>query len=449
MTPVRSSDAGTDRLRRHREPALADPWPAPYAERPVDAVVEVPGSKSATARAAVLAALSAGPSTIHHPLVARDTQLMATGVTRLGADLTQGADQWTVSGRAGSLRARGRAIEVGNAGTVARFLPAMAALTEQAVHFDGDPRVRERPMAALLAALGELGVDIDDGGRGTLPFTVRGHGRIVGGSVDVDASASSQIVSGLLMAAPCFETGLTVRHVGPRLPSSPHVAMTVELLRVFGATIDDSEPNRWRVEPSGLAGRSLEVEPDLSGAAPFLAAAVVTGGIVRVPRWPPRSAQPGARLPALLEQMGGAPAYDEATSTMTVRGGDSVHGLTADLGDCGELAPVLAALAALADGPSTLTGIAHLRRQESDRLAALSSEIGRLGGDVRVIGDGLTVQPRPLHGAVFGTYDDHRLAMAAAVLGLAVPDVAIENVATTQKTMPHFPRRWMAMVGRE
>jgi 3-phosphoshikimate 1-carboxyvinyltransferase len=425
----------------------ADPWPAPYAPGPIDGVVDVPGSKSITARAALLASVADGTSVLHHPLAARDTGLMGTGAADLGADFQIGPYRWTMVGRPGVFVPRKTSINVGNAGTVARFLPPVAALTEQAIHFDGDARMRERPMAPLLAALVRLGVDLDDGGLGSLPFTVRGHGRIPGGCVDVDASPSSQIVSGLLVAAPRFDAGVTVRHVGARLPSAPHVAMTVALLRTFGATVDDGEPDRWRVEPGGLVGRELTIEPDCSSAAPFLAAAVAAGGMVSVPRWPEASVQPGARLPGLLCEMGASAAYDELAGTMTVRGDGSVRGLSADLGDCGELAPVLTALAALADGPSHLHGIGHLRRQESDRLAALSKEIGRLGGDVRVIADGLQVRPRPLHGGVFRTYDDHRLAMAAAVLGLVVPDVSIENVATTRKTMPRFPAMWTSLVG--
>jgi 3-phosphoshikimate 1-carboxyvinyltransferase len=352
-------------------------------------------------------------------------------------------------GRTGVFVPRKESINVGNAGTVARFLPSVAALTERPIHLDGDPRVRERPIAALLTGLGELGVEVDDGGRGALPFTVHGHGRVAGGSVEVDASPSSQIISGLLIAAPRFEAGATVRHVGDRLPSTAHVSMTVQLLRAFGATVDDSEPDRWRVEPGSLVGQELWIEADLSSSAPFLAAAMAAGGMVSVPRWPQASVQPGARLPELLDQMGGVASYDELTTTMTVRAGDGIHGVDADLGDCGELVPVLTALAALADGPSRLRGVSHLRHQESDRLAALSKEIGRLGGDVRVTADGLQVRPRPLHGGLFHTYDDHRLAMAAAVLGLAVPDVLIENVATTKKTMPRFPKMWTAMVGGE
>ncbi len=446
---MESHAAAGDDVGGRALPEPVDPWPAPYVTAPLHAVVAVTGSKSITNRAALLASIAAGDSVLHYPLVARDTRLMAAGLSSLGVETRTEPARWTITGRPGELVARAELIDAGNAGTAARFLPAVAALADRSVHFDGDPRLRERPIATLLASLCALGVDIDDGGRGALPFTVHGHGRVAGGSVGVDASASSQIVSGLLLAAPRFDAGVTVRHAGGRLPSAPHVAMTVQMLRDFGAVVDDSELDRWRVEPGPLAGQELWVEPDMSNTAPFLAAAMVAGGTVSVPHWPESSVQPGARLPELLGEMGGVVTYDGRTSTMTVRGGEAIRGVRADLGDCGELAPVLTALAALAGGPSTFTGIAHLRHQESDRLGALSAEIGRLGGDVRLTRDGLQVCPRPLRGATFRTYDDHRLAMAAAVLGLAVPDVLIGNVATTKKTMPRFPEMWTAMVGGE
>lgn len=428
------------------------PWPAPRATRPVDAVVEVPGSKSVTNRALVLAALSPGESVVRRPLHSRDTALMVGGLRALGVGVAASGIDLRITGDGPPFSVPSETagvpaatIDVGNAGTVARFLPPLAALSRGRIEIDGDPRIRERPLGPLLTALRTLGVTLDDGGRGGLPLTVTGRGAVPGGRVTVDASLSSQLVSGLLLAAPAYEAGIELHHEGARLPSRPHIAMTVRMLRAAGASVDDTAPDVWRVAPVVLRAPAIEVEPDLSSAAPFLAAALVTGGRVTVPWWPRQTDQPGAVLPDLLSGMG---ATCTLTGTgLTVRGGGRILGLDADLGDVGELTPVLAALAALAEGPSRLRGVAHLRGQETDRLAALAAEIGALGGAVAEAPDGLTITPRPLHGGVFATYDDHRLAMAAAVLGLAVDGVRIENVATTDKTLPGFPDRWVGMLG--
>jgi 3-phosphoshikimate 1-carboxyvinyltransferase len=328
---------------------------------------------------------------------------------------------------------------------VARFLPAVAALADGDVLLDGDPRVRQRPLGPLLAALQALGADLDDDGREALPITVRGRGELAGGEVTLDASASSQLVSGLLLAAPRTRRGITVRHRGGPLPSAPHLAMTVAMLRDCGAVVDDSEPDTWRVEPGTLRPLDLDVEPDLSGAAPFLAAPLLAGGSVTLRGWPDSTTQPGAALPGLLERMGASAWRGEGGLTVTSDGGAPVA-IEADLADCGELTPVLTAVAALAGGTSRLTGVAHLRVQETDRLAALAAEITALGGDVRETADGLLIRPQPLHGGVVATYDDHRIAMAAAVLGLAVDDLQVADVATTAKTLPDFPALWEAMV---
>ncbi|MCP2340116.1 3-phosphoshikimate 1-carboxyvinyltransferase [Actinomadura rupiterrae] len=418
-------------------------WVAPVAPGPVDAVVPLPGSKSMTNRAMILAATAAGSSRIGRPLVSRDTELMAHALRALGADVSEDERDWLI---APGPRLRGPAdIDVGLAGTVMRFLPPVAALADGEVSVDGDPHARNRPMGPLLDALRALGAGIDDGGRGALPFTVHGRGALRGGTVTLDASASSQLVSGLLLSAPRYDQGVEVRHEGPPVPSAPHLAMTVAMLREAGATVDDSEPDVWRVAPGELKGRDWHIEPDLSNAAQFLGAALVTGGRVTVPGWPSETTQPGDALRSLLADMGADVSL--GPDGLTVRGpGGGFAGLTADLRDVGELTPVLAALAALADGPSRLTGIAHLRGHETDRLAALVREIGGLGGDVRELPDGLEITPRPLRGGVFHTYDDHRMVMAGAVLGLAVPDVRVENVGTVGKTLPDFTDRWSAML---
>ena len=418
------------------------PWIAPTATRPVASTLRLPGSKSMTARALVLSALAVGPSTLNLPLRARDTQLMAAGLRAMGAHVSTVHDErWVVRPR--TLQGPAH-VEVGLAGTVMRFVPPVAGIAEGPVTFDGDPRARARPLGPLVEALRSVGVRIDSAPRGGLPLTVHGTGRVLGGDVVIDASASSQLVSGLLLAAPRFERGIVVRHVGPPVPSAPHLRMTVQMLRAAGGGVDDATPDVWAVEPGRLSGRAWEIEPDLSGAVPFFAAALVTGGEVTLLGWPRSSAQPVDRLRALLHQMGGEVTL--GTEGLTVRGTGAVHGLDADLSDVSELTPALTALAALADSPSTLRGVGHIRGHETDRLAALAHQLSRVGADVTESRDGLKIRPRPLRGAVFETYDDHRMAHAAAVIGLAVPGVELSDVACTSKTLPEFPALWSAMV---
>jgi 3-phosphoshikimate 1-carboxyvinyltransferase len=444
-----------------REPA--SDWRAPSANGPVRIQVRPPGSKSVTNRALVLAALAAGPTVITNPLRARDTRLMAAALRDLGAVIdedgaaggdTEGKPEvWRVTPGAVDSAA---VVDVGNAGTVMRFVPPVAALTRVSATFTGDARVAQRPMGPLLAALRELGAVIDDGGRGSAPFIVRGRGGISGGTVTLDASGSSQLVSGLLLAAPRYDKGAEVRHEGPRVPSAPHIAMTVRMLREAGAHVEtwatgrqSQAPDRWRVHPGELRPSSITVEPDLSNAAPFLAAALVTGGSVTIPGWPRRSLQAADQILDFLTRMGADCSM--TADGMRVTGAGAIHGITADLGEVSEIVPVLTALAALADSPSVFTGIGHMRTHESDRLAALAGEIGTLGGDVRDRGDGLEIRPRPLRadGAVFASHDDHRLVMAAAVLGLALPGgLPVGNAATVGKTFPAFTRTWSVMAER-
>ncbi|NDU75147.1 3-phosphoshikimate 1-carboxyvinyltransferase [Actinomadura sp. DSM 109109] len=415
-------------------------WSAPVAHAPVDATVPLPGSKSMTNRALILAALAEAPTCITRPLHSRDTELMADALRALGTGIGEDYTDWQVL--PGRLKGPAR-VDVGLAGTVMRFLPPVAALASGEVAVDGDPRARERPMGPIIAALRTLGADIDDGGRDALPFTVRGSGAVAGGRVTIDASASSQLVSGLLLAAPRFGKGVEVRHEGPPVPSAPHLAMTVQMLRAAGAEVE-ARRDVWRVAPGPLSGGEVVIEPDLSNAAQFLGAALVTGGRVTVPDWPAETTQPGDALRGLLAAMGAE--VTRGPDGLTVRGGDGFGGLDADLHEVGELTPVLAALAALAGSPSRLTGIAHLRGHETDRLAALVAEINGLGGDVRELPDGLEIRPRPLRGGVFRTYDDHRMVMAAALLGLAVPGIEVENPGTVGKTLPDFTRQWASML---
>jgi 3-phosphoshikimate 1-carboxyvinyltransferase len=338
-------------------------------------------------------------------------------------------------------------VDVGLSGTVMRFLPPVAALAVGRVTFDGDPRARERPLGPLVSGLRSIGADIDaaptaDGGG--LPIAVNGRGVVTGGEVAIDASASSQFVSGLLLAAARFDRGIVVRHSGPPVPSAPHLRMTAAMLRSAGVDIDDATPDVWTVAPGKIAGRDWIIEPDLSGAAPFLAAALVTGGEVVIPGWPHDTTQPGDQLRDLLTAMGGAVTLTEAG--LTIHGTGVVHGIDANLSEVSELTVVIAALAALADSPSRLTGVGHIRGHETNRLAALARELERLGSRVTELPDGVAIEPRPLTGTVFDTYADHRMAHAAAVIGLAVPGVSLSDVACTSKTMPEFPALWTGMV---
>jgi 3-phosphoshikimate 1-carboxyvinyltransferase len=424
---------------------VSELWPAPTARGPVDAVVPIPGSKSMTNRALLLAALAGGPSVVRRPLRARDTELMARAVRALGVGLTEvpgeaGSD-WQV--RPGPLSGDAD-IDVGLAGTVMRFVPPVAGLADGPVRFDGDPRARERPLRPLLAALHQLGVRVADGGRGALPFTVAGRGAVPGGRVEIDASGSSQFVSALLLAGARFDKGVEVRHAGPPVPSQPHLAMTAEMLRAAGVDVDASVPDVWRVAPGAVRARDVDIEPDLSNAAPFLAAAVLTGGRVTVPGWPRQTTQAGDALRGLLAGLGAEVTLEPAG--LTVRGTGRRSGVDADLRDVSELSPVVAALAALADGPSRLRGLAHVRGHETDRLAALAGELSRLGADVAQTEDGLVIRPRPLHGGVFASYADHRMAQAGAVLGLVVPGIEVEDIGSTGKTLPDFLGMWTAML---
>lgn len=421
---------------------VPEPWAAPRASNPVTATISLPGSKSITARALILAGLSVGSSTLRHPLSARDTDLMAGGLRALGTHIsTIDNELWVVRPRPLHGPAH---VNVGLAGTVMRFLPPVAGLADGPVSFDGDPRARQRPLAPLIQALRQIGVDVNDEGRGALPLTVRGTGRVTGGQVTIDASSSSQLVSGLLLAAPDFDKGIVVRHEGPPVPSTPHIAMTVAMLRAVGAAVDDSTPNTWTVEPGRIVGRGWSIEPDLSNAAPFLAAALVTGGSLTVADWPSRTAQPGDALKVLLTAMGGRCTMNPRG--LTVTGTGVIRGIDADLSAVSELVPTLAALAVLADAPSQLRGIAHMRGHETDRLAALARELSKLGATVTELPDGLSITPRPLRGTVFETYDDHRLATAAAIIGLAVDGVVLSDVTCTSKTLPAFRSLWSRML---
>lgn len=434
-------------------PTNAD-WLAPRATGPLAARVRLPGSKSLTNRELVLSALADGPSLLRRPLHSRDSMLMIEALRSLGVVIDE-VDGDGAYGR--DLRitpptelAGSTSIDCGLAGTVMRFLPPLAALALGPVAFDGDEAARRRPMRTTIDSLRALGVDVNDDGRGTLPFSLWGAGAVPGGEIAIDASASSQFVSGLLLAAPRFTDGLVLRHTGERLPSMPHIEMTVTALADRGVIVDSPEPGVWVVPAAPIRGREVTIEPDLSNAAPFLIAAIVAGGTVAVEGWPRTTTQVGADLARLLPHFGATVRRDGDALVVDggvgLLGGATVPGVDLDLSTGGELAPALVALAALASSPSAIAGIGHLRGHETDRLAALAADIAALGGACTESEDGLSLEPRPLHGGAWRAYEDHRMATAGAIIGLAVDGVRVDDIGSTAKTLPQFPELWAAML---
>lgn len=417
-----------------------DPWPAPRAHAPVQATVSLPGSKSLTNRALLLAAIADGPSVVRGALRSRDSLLMAAALTALGSRVDTTGVDWSVTPGAFTADAQ---IDCGLAGTVMRFVPPVAALSTGVVSFDGDAHMRTRPIGEILSALRTLGVEVDGD---ALPFALRGAGRVPGGLVTIDASSSSQFVSALLLAGARYERGVDVRHDGKPVPSLPHIEMTVAVLRSHGVEVDDSEPNRWAVAPGTVKAVDHLIEPDLSNAAPFLGLAAVTGGRVTVRDWPRETTQAGDELRSILTRMGCEVTLGE--EGLTVVGPERLTGIDVDLHDVGELTPAVAALCALASGPSYLRGVGHIRHHETDRLAALATELTALGADVTETPDGLEIRPAPLHGGVFHTYADHRMAHAGVLVAAAVDDVLVENIETTSKTFTDFAPFWASLFGR-
>jgi 3-phosphoshikimate 1-carboxyvinyltransferase len=428
-------------------------WPAPFINKAdpssaINCVITIPGSKSVTNRALILAAISQTPSTIRRPLASRDTDLMVKALRSLGCQIdevkTQDGFDYVVTPKKlmGPVQ-----IDVGNAGTVMRFLPPIAAFANGLIHFDGDARSHERPLAPVIKALEQLGVSIEHGNKYRLPMTINGSGKVKGGVVEIDASTSSQFVSALLLMAPATELGITIKNIGQTLPSQPHIDMTISMLRLFGATVevnqDSSAPSKtsWRVLPGKLTGQDLIVEPDLSNAAPFMAAAMVCGGTVVIRDWPKESTQPGDQLREIFTRMGAKIEFTQAGLSISSASAslNSIAGIDIDLHDVGELTPSIAAVAALASTPSTLRNIGHLRLHETDRLSALATEINKLGGEVTVNSSQVPY--------LFNSYEDHRMATAGAIIGLAVPGVIVENIETTKKTLPNFPELWSQMLG--
>ena len=416
-------------------------WAAPHrGNSPVSATLTIPGSKSVTNRALILAALCDSPSVLRRPLHSRDSALMIAGLKAIGVGIeTDENGDLTITpgelyGPAG--------VDVGNAGTVMRFLPPVAAMAKGIIHFDGDARSHERPLGPVIKALESLGVSIEHGSRYSLPMTINANGRLKGGTVEVDATLSSQFISALLLVAPATLEGITVKHIGTSLPSLPHIEMTIGMLREKGVEVIVGE-NQWIVNPAIMHGADQVIEPDLSNAAPFMGAAMISGGTVVIRDWPQSTTQPGDELRSIFTQMGARVEFRGSDLAIT---GDQIHGIDIDLHDVGELTPSIAALCVFADSPSYLRGIAHLRTHETDRLTALATEINNLGGEVIEEPSALRIIPKPLHAGVFHTYDDHRLATAGAMIGLRIPGIEVENIETTRKTLPDFPGAWAELL---
>ena len=404
------------------------------------ATVRLPGSKSLTNRELVLSALAASPSVLIHPLVSRDSELMIQALRNLGVEIRQQTDSVKIFPK--ELMGETK-IDCGLAGTVMRFIPPLAALAKGRVEFDGDPQARQRPMGTTIDSLRKLGIEVKSQNQ-ALPFTVIGSGQVAGGKLEIDASKSSQFVSGLLLAAPRFEQGLTLSHVGEHVPSLPHIDMTLKCLQERNISAHATSETSWEVKPGEIAGAEVEIEPDLSNAGPFLAAALVTGSEVRVDGWPTSTTQVGDEFRNLLSQMGAEVSL--SGSTLTVRGTGQILGIKVDMSKAGELVPTIAAIAALASTSSEITGIAHLRGHETDRIKALVTEINRIGGSAQELEDGIAITPAKLSGGMWHTYADHRMATAGAIIGLRVPGIEIEDIGVTSKTMPEFPNLWLKML---
>ena len=414
-------------------------WAAPLAKSAISAQVSIPGSKSLTNRELVLSALASGPSEILNPLDSRDSSLMIQALKQLGSEIESTPNLLRITPKSISGPAQ---IDCGLAGTVMRFVPPVAALAKGEISFDGDLAARSRPMQTTVDSLRALGVEVSGSG---LPFTIHGTGEVVGGQVSIDASESSQFVSGLLLAAARFKSGLTLNHTGKTLPSMPHIDMTIDTLAKRGVKVSKLSDTSWRIEPGEISGRTVKIEPDLSNAGPFMAAALVAGGTVTIENWPESTTQVGNEFVSLLTLMGGQVSRNG--TGMSVTGTGEIQGIDIDLSSAGELTPVIAALAALAKSKSVISGVAHLRGHETNRLKALVDEINSIGGRATETEDGLIVEPADLRGGLWKTYGDHRMATAGAIIGLRVPGIEIEDITVTSKTMPGFELLWSKMLG--
>jgi len=401
-------------------------------QRPPDATVRVPGSKSITNRALLAAAMAEGTSTLTGALVADDTEAMVDAARALGATVDGDDSTLTVTGTAGAPPGHEASVFARQAGTVARFVPAVAAASGGAARIDGSAQLRSRPMAPLLDALRRLGAVVEEhGAPGHLPVVVKGP--LTGRSTTLPGDASSQFLSGLLLAGPLLSEGLDV-HLTTDLVSRPYAAMTAAVMRAFGATADVGD-RTFRVAGGGYRSAVYAVEPDASAASYFFAAAAITGGRVRVDGLGRASIQGDIAFTDVLARMGASvTVLDDATE---VKGGE-LRGVDIDLGQLSDTAPTLAVVAALATSPTRVRGIGFIRTKESDRIGAVVQELRKCGADATEEPDGFVVRPGELHPAVIDPHDDHRLAMAFALLGLRVPGIEIANPECVAKTFPTY-----------
>ena len=427
-------------------------WRAPVARGPVRGTVRVPGSKSITNRALVLACSSDGPSRVRNLLAARDSELMARGLRRLGHEVDWSGDVAAVTPQPGCDVGE-VTVQCGQAGTVMRFLPAAAALARGDVMFDAYASARSRPMGPALHALRSLGLDIE--ASGGLPFTLHAQGRIPGGAATLDASASSQFVSGLLLSAARADAEVRIAHhseSGAQVPSLPHIEMTCRMLAAHGVSVQwdrDGAGAVWTVQPQRVAPYDWDVEPDASNALPFIAAAAVTGGEATIPGLGHSALQPLDEVVAVLEQFGCAVA--RTGDGLQVTGPGRLAGIDADLSAIAETAVTFAAMCAHASGVSRLRGVAHIRGHETDRVAAIITVLSAVGcgADYDAGADTLTITPGPLRAAEVDSFEDHRMATAAAILGLGVDGVDVADISVTAKTMPAFTDLWRELVSGE
>ena len=417
-------------------------WHAPTINGAINSTLEIPGSKSATNRAFVLAALGNKNSVITNPLFARDTNLMLEALEKLGCNVVKKLNSVEISPMKKDHSEI--SIDVGLAGTVMRFVPPLAALSSGTSHFDGDERARNRPMKTLIESLKKLNVKVIDNYQGKLPFSINSDGQITGGEIEIDASESSQFISALMLVGAKFKNGLTIKHVGQNLPSLPHIEMTIEMLKEVGVKTNQINATTWRIENQKINSKNWVIEPDLSNAGPFLAAAMVTKGEIKIKDWPLQTTQAGNSWIEILSMMG---ANIQLNSKQLILKNESdIKGINYNLNDVGELTPVLVAISLFANSKSEFTGISHLRGHETNRLAALVENITAIGGDATETEDGLIINPKQLHGGVWKSFDDHRMATAGAVIGLKVKDIYVDDIATTSKTLPNFEDMWNKMV---
>jgi 3-phosphoshikimate 1-carboxyvinyltransferase len=418
----------------------------PCLAAPVNAEVEIPGSKSITNRALMVAALAQGDSTLENALFSDDTHWFSTCLRQLGISVASDADaaRFQVTGRDGEIPAPEADLFVGNAGTAARFMTAFAVLGRGRYRLDGIPRMRERPMGELLAVLQAVGVQVDfEGQPGFMPYILRSRG-FAGGRLRLSAKKTSQQLSALLMIAP-YARQDTVIEIEDGLVSGSYIAMTCRVMADFGVSVSQPEPNHFHIEAGQrYQPRHYTIEPDASNASYFLAAAAVTGGRVRVNHLSAQSCQGDARFVEVLAAMG---CHIKATdSYIEVTGPEQLQGLEVDLNDMSDLVQTLAAMAPFAASPVVIRNVEHIRWKETERIKAVVTELQRLGARVEEFADGLKIYPGPLRPAAIETYDDHRMAMAFAVTGLKTPGVVIKQPECTAKTFPDFFARFFKMI---